>query len=312
MVYDMFFKTRSEPLKLKIFKSLNARDELVEKDENYYRSLQKGYEGEKIFDKWLEAEGLPSNFPILNDLLFEVNNTKFQIDSSLISSNTLYFFEVKNFDGDYVIKGDQWYSLSGTEIKNPLHQLKRSETLFRKLLQEFGFNLQVKAYLVFVNPDFLLYQAPLKEPIIFPSQLKRFLGKLNTNTLPLRNRHSKLPEKLLDNHLIESPYSQLPTYSYEKLEKGILCGSCNSFLRRESSKEKILICHNCGSGESIESAVLRSIEEYQNLFPNEKLTTNVIYEWCKIIESKKTVWRILSANFKQIGNCRATYYVKKD
>ncbi|OIJ08847.1 hypothetical protein BKP35_17320 [Anaerobacillus arseniciselenatis] len=303
----MFFKTRREPLKLKIFKSLNARDELVEKDVSYYRSLQKGYEGEKIFDKWLVDEGLPSNFPILNDLLFEVQNTKFQIDSSLISSDTLYLFEVKNFDGDYVIKGDQWYSLSGTEIKNPLHQLKRSETLFRKLLQEFGFNLQVKAYLVFVNPDFLLYQAPLKEPIIFPSQLKRFLGKLNTNTLPLRNRHSKLPEKLLANHLIESPYSQLPSYSYEKLEKGILCGSCNSFLGRKSRSK--VICELCGVTEDVDSAVLRSIEEFRLLFPEEKITTSTIKDWCKIIDSSKMLRRILKENFKLVRYSNYSYYI---
>ena len=302
----MFFKPRYESLKLKILKSLNARTKLAEKDVSYYRSLQKGYEGEKIFDKWLEAEGLPNNFLILNDLLFEVTNTKFQIDSSVISSDTLYFFEVKNFDGDYVIKGDQWYSLSGTEIKNPLHQLKRSETLFRKLLQEFGFNLQVKAYLVFVNPDFLLYQAPINEPIIFPSQLKRFLNKLNRNPLPLRSRESKLAEKLLANHLIEIPYSQLPSYNYEELEKGILCRCCNSFFGRKSRSK--VICNICGRIENIDSAVLRSIEDFRLLFPEEKITTPTIKDWCKIIDSSKMLRRILKENFKPVGNRKPTYY----
>ena len=44
-------------------------------------------------------------------------------------------FEVKNFEGDYYIEKDQWYSASSKiEIVNPLSQLERS----RSLLQDFS------------------------------------------------------------------------------------------------------------------------------------------------------------------------------
>ncbi len=34
-----------------------------------------------------------------------------------------------------LVKGEEWYSASGYEIENPHLQLRRTETLFRRLLQ---------------------------------------------------------------------------------------------------------------------------------------------------------------------------------
>jgi hypothetical protein len=147
-------KHRYESLELKIMRSLNVRMKLETKEENYYLNLEKGYEGEQKFDKW--TENFSDNCLVLNDLLLEYNNTIFQIDSLIISSNTIYLFEVKNYEGDFFIEADRWYSLSKTEIKNPLHQLQRNESLFRRLLQDLGFNISIEPYPIFVNPEFQL------------------------------------------------------------------------------------------------------------------------------------------------------------
>jgi hypothetical protein len=103
-------KHRYESLELKIMRSLNVRMKLETKEENYYLNLEKGYEGEQKFDKW--TENFSDNCLVLNDLLLEYNNTIFQIDSLIIPSNTIYLFEVKNYEGDFFIEADRWYSLS--------------------------------------------------------------------------------------------------------------------------------------------------------------------------------------------------------
>lgn len=275
------------------------------KEANHYLNLEKGFNGEVKLDEWLE--GLPGGWLILNDLLLECNNTVFQIDTLLISQETIYIFEVKNYEGDFYIDGDKWSTLSGTEIKNPLLQLKRSESLFRRLLQELGFKSSIETFLIFVNPDFYLYQAPLNLPIIFPTQIKRFINKLNMRSSKIKDRHLKFAELLFSILLKESPYIRLPEYTYDQLEKGIACAFCHSFTVR--FKEDTITCNECDWKESIESAVLRGVEQFKLLFPDRKITTNTIHEWCKIIKSKKTIRRILSKNLELVGQARSSHYV---
>ena len=80
----------------------SSYDFVISRENQNYINLEKGYEGERNFEVLLEhhlSEGL-----ILNDLLLEKNNTLFQIDSLLISQNSIYLFEVKNYEGDFYIE----------------------------------------------------------------------------------------------------------------------------------------------------------------------------------------------------------------
>jgi hypothetical protein len=71
----------------------------------------------------------------------------------------------------------------------------------------------------------------------------------------------------------------------------------------------VLVCDNCGCKEEVESAVLRSVAELLLLFPDQKITTKVILEWCQIVKSEKTIRRILAKNFKRIGHGKSANYV---
>ncbi|MFY0758031.1 nuclease-related domain-containing protein [Metabacillus dongyingensis] len=298
-------KPRCESLELRILRYLNARIDLPAKDKNHYANLKKGYEGEQKFDEWMKD--LAGVGIILNDLLFETNHSLFQIDSLYVSSNTIYLFEVKNYAGDFFIEEDKWYSSSKLEIKNPMHQLKRNESLLRRLLQELKFTFQVEAYLIFINPEFQLYQTPLNLPIIVPAQLNRFAEKITITSNKLKGVHTALGQKLLSLHLTESPYYRLPNYCYDQLEKGILCPVCYTFYR--SLNKMALICDRCKGIERNQSAVLRSAEEFRMLFPTCKITTNQIHDWCSIIKNKKFIWKILSKNYKKEGHGKSANYI---
>ena len=303
----MIVKSRVESLELQIMRMLNARMNLSPKEYSNYLHLEKGYEGEVIFDRWMEE--VEKGYLVLNDLLLEYGNTKFQIDSLFISK-IIHLFEVKYFEGDYFIEGDRWYTSNGVEIKNPLQQMERAESLLRRMVRDLGFNMNIDSTLVFVNPNFYLYQAPRDLPIVFPNQIPRLLKNLQKQIAPLNNTHKNLADRLLSLHTQDSPYPRLPEYSFGKLKKGIACSHChtvNTIVTR-----KTLICKSCGKRENIQAALLRGVKELQLLLPEEELTVNKVHEWCNSIKTKKPIRNTLLENFTLIGSARATHYKTKD
>jgi hypothetical protein len=299
----MAFKPRWKSDELKILGFLNTHMSLAEIEKQYYLNLKKGFEGEMMFD--LLTEKLQSDCLILNDLLLKVNNTTFQIDT-LIIQETLQLFEVKNYEGDYYYESEKFYSKSATEILNPLDQSKRCECLLRQLLQKHGYNFPIEARVVFINPVFTLYQAPKNKPIIYPTQLDRLMKNLDMTPSKLNGRHKKLADLLVSLHIGKSAYSQLPTYNYDHLKKGMTCGVCNSFSISVGGKK--LVCDACGCEEDVESAVMRSVGEFKLLFPDRKVTTNGVHEWCRVVDNKIRISRILKKNLKGIGYGQWSYY----
>ncbi|MEH7307011.1 nuclease-related domain-containing protein [Neobacillus drentensis] len=302
------YKPRIKSKELRILSSLNARMELSSKDKQHYAYLEKGYQGEVVFDQ-ITAK-LENDLYVLNDLCLEHNKSVFQIDTLVIAQHTIYPYEVKNYEGDYRYDLGNFYpKLSKDEIKNPLDQLKRIKALLRPLLKNLGFYLPIEGDVTFVNPHFTLYQAPLNESIIHPTQLNALMKKLNEIPSKLTHRHKMLADQLISMHQIDSPYTRYPPYSYDQLDKGITCEKCHSFLSSVVEKKPI-VCDKCGHEETVDSAILRCVEELMLLFPERKITTNGVYEWCGVIGSRKLIRRVLMQNYKSVGQRQHRYFEK--
>ncbi|PAV28053.1 nuclease [Virgibacillus profundi] len=298
------YKSRKKSAELLILELLNKKKSLSTKDKQHYLNLKKGFEGEKLFDSLtarLEYECI-----ILNDLLLKINNTVFQIDTLIITSHKVYIFEVKNYVGEFYFEGEKFFKIPQYEIINPLHQLSRSESLLRQLFSKHGINLSIEASVIFINSEFTLYQAPLNKPIIPPTKINGYLNQLNTISSKLKRNHKLYAEKLMSLHIEESPYYQLPDYNYNELKKGICCIDCDSF--SISVVGVMCVCKECGHREKAASAIKRTVEEFKLLFPEQKITTNIIHEWCQVIDSKKRVRRILKKNYTKIGTNRWIYF----
>ncbi|QFT88098.1 Nuclease-related domain protein [Bacillus sp. THAF10] len=300
----MFFKERLVPKELQVYRMLRPRLEVM--DEAYYWNLEKGYEGERQYDCWLESWKLPE-WIVVNDLLLEHSRNVFQLDSLILTKERIYLFDVKNFEGDFFIEGERWFTLNKKEIKNQLLQLQRSETMLRKLLYDSGYNLPMVSNLIFVNPQFQLYQCPSDLPIIFHSQMERYKrkmllecsGKCPTN-------HLRLAEKLVGMHMEDSPFSKFPQYEFDELRKGVFCLGCGGKCVRDS--KYYLVCLDCEKKETNQAAVRRLIIEYLTLFPKGKLTSKVIYEWCGEVVSLKTISRVLNERYDLIGHGKSSKY----
>ncbi|MEI2367484.1 hypothetical protein CHH55_17380 [Niallia circulans] len=93
----------------------------------------------------------------MNDLLLQINNTTFQIDSIIINTDEIHLFEIKNYGGDYYYQNDRIYTMNHKEISNPLNKIRRDETLFKQLLHKHGWeNKTTTSSVVFSNPEFTL------------------------------------------------------------------------------------------------------------------------------------------------------------
>ena len=187
-------------------------------------------------------------------------------------------------------------------------QLERSESLFRRLLLEFGVKTPIKSFVCFVNPEFHLFQAPRDQPIIFPTQLPRFIKKLQKNPPRIQKAPIKLAEKLVASHLKDSRHKRVYEYRFEELRKGVRCSHCTSFMVDYSSE--YLMCHSCGIKEKAVTAILRNVEEFILLFPEKRITTSAIYEWCNRIKSMKTIRRILMIKYTPVGISKDSFFVK--
>ena len=293
------------PPELQILLYLDARMDLLPRDKKNLNNLRKGYEGELNFFHLLEKK-LTSKCIRLYDLLLESNQTEFQIDNLLIYQNTIYMNEVKYYGGDFLVRDDKWYVVaSEREIRNPI--LQRSEFLLRHLLQQMGVHLKIETRLIFVHPEFTLYQAPYDQPLIFPTQLNRCMQKLNSTPSRLTSMHHNLAEQLIHRHITTSRHERLPEYDFDGLEKGIVCELCGGFMNSFTIYK--LHCENCEHEESMGLGIMRSITEFHTLFPNRRITTSIIYDWCGNIYSKKSIRKILTKNMELVRNGRFSYYV---
>jgi len=307
-MWNMVIHERLIPLELVIYKRLRPRMVIAENEVKKFLAIEKGYEGEVRSDEWLT--GLNQHWLVLHGLLLEYNGSRFQIDTLIIAYEKIYLLDVKHFEGDYYLEEEHWSTKSNSNILNPLDQLRRCTTLLRKLLFELGFKDPIDPYLTFNNPEFHLYITTINPTLIFPTQLNRFLKKLNTNPVKLNQRYYELAEKLASLHIIESPYSRVPAYSFEECKKGGVCIDCGA-MYTSVNKDK-LECGACGCQEKVDEAVIRNVKDYILLFPDRKITVRDIYEWCGFIVSKKTIRRILSRNFKLEGFGPSAHYVKKE
>jgi hypothetical protein len=290
----MLLKSRTESNELLGLRYLNIRMDLPTKDKFHYLNLGKGYEGERRFD--LLVEGLAEERYIINDLLLEVNNSYFQIDTLIISQGAIHLLEIKNYQGDFYLESDKLYAMANNrEYKNPVDQLKRSTALFHQLLRDLKQSYLIESVAIFNNPEFTLYQAPMNYPIILPTQLNRFLRDLNGTPSKLNDGHKKLAQKLISLHQTHNPFTVLPNYSYGQLKPGVYCKNCFSF--SIPLKNNKFVCDNCGCHEEIAPAVLRNVEEFRLLFPEKKITSKDIKEWCNADLSTKTIHRTLKKTF---------------
>ena len=284
---------------------LDKRTKLNDTDKRYLINLEKGFEGEELFDGLVKTH-LNGEALVINDLLVENKGNTFQIDTLIVMFDAIYLYEVKNYKGDFQMNSGQLSYTSGQEITNPLIQLKRTKELLRQLLKDWGISYRIEAHVVFINDAFTLYNAKLEDPIIFPTQIKEHLTGLNAKCKNLPKQSVYLTDRLVDRHKTDSVFQkQLPPYSFEEFKTGVSC-SCGSF--ELIITQRACYCKMCYKQMSIEELVVENINEFKFLFPDQKITTSMIDDWCGNTVNYRKIRNILQTHLVASGTNSGTYY----
>lgn len=296
---------------LRIYQALLGRMYFPQNMNHSYQNELKGYEGEMKVNQLIKKH-LKTPFFTMYGLLYEDYGTFFQPDTLLFTPNQLHLLEIKNYEGEFTFHDDYLYSHSTKKYyRNPIDQLNRGKLLLQNMFHEINIPLPLQANVIFVNPSFTLFQAEKNPNIILPTQLKGYFQRLNNNnqkpTLP--REYLLYKDKLLLRNISKSPFTKFPDYNMDKLQKGILCRNCR--IPMNFKNRKSLFCFSCNYLECMDSGILRMMMEFQLLFPNKKITTSMIDQWCGNIVSTRTMNRVLNNYLTAIPNGRSAHFVFK-
>ncbi|MDX8045589.1 nuclease-related domain-containing protein [Gracilibacillus sp. S3-1-1] len=295
---------REKPYELQLYELLNKRKMLSNNESKKYRQLQTGYQGELLFDQYVQH--IAGEYLSIKDLSLSFKQRYFQLDQLLIINNQIYLFEVKNYRGEFAYQKGKLYKDQATEIDDPLIQLRRSESLLRQLLAEWKMSFSIEAKVVFVHPECTLYLPSSHPNILLPTQIKSFFRSISPSSISDPAFYS-LVIKLKENRLHQSPYQQLPSYHFDELKKGITCKKCGGITQTRHGRT--FICNKCNNQELIIEAIVRNIQEFQLLFPDDKITSKRMTEWCGSDVTKRTIQYVLINHFVKKGSHKGTYYI---
>ncbi|MFL2100382.1 nuclease-related domain-containing protein [Mycobacteroides abscessus] len=300
----MIIKKRSKPLTLRVLESLNYRTDLKVLEKKEYSNHTKGFEGETDFDIYPEI--LPADNLVINDLLLKENGQMFQIDCLILKENTIFLYEIKNYSGSYDYKNGALHGQSDFIISDPLTQVHRSQPLLHNLVRKLGFQMEIKSKVVFINPDFYLYELPRDKPFIFANQLPRHFEQMAKITSVTNVAQSQLANQLCALHIDNYRPLDLPQYDFSVLKKGIICPRCFSFDHINTRQNRI--CSACGYKETASDAIIRSADECHLLYPGLNVTKRLITLWCGEEYDEQRVQRVLARHSHTHGHYKSTFY----
>lgn len=300
----MIIKTRQKPLVLKMWESLNYRIALSEMEQKEYAHQIKGFSGEQFFDSYLQDLSFESL--VLNDLRLEHGGQMIQIDSLLLAGDRICLYEVKNYSGSYEYQNGLLQGRSDFIVTDPLTQVQRSLPVLHHLIRHLGYQVPIDPYVVFVNPEFYLYQLPRDKPFLFVHQLSQHFERLTKNARPLSPALSRLAGQLIELHNDCYRPPNLPHYDFSLLKKGVLCPQCFSFVHTSTRQNRI--CSGCNYKETASEAIKRSAEECQLIYPKSKITKDRVYQWCGEEYGKQRIQRVLAHYFPLHGHVKSSFY----
>lgn len=245
---------------------LSYRADLLDADKEALARFDNGYKGEVLFDENV------SEFPDIihiKDVLFAYDNNsrEIQIDNIIIAHDVCYIFEVKNFSFNLRIdeKGNFFYE-NGNECSMLNTQTERQKESVRQLMNDAGYPMVIKHYLVFINPNQMIYGLDNKHPIIVRNTLTRFL---DNHMKPNRRNYEFLEIAIDERHLPHSKHDQYYEINLDYLKKGVFCPRCKQRLKKISRYK--YHCEMCSGYIGTADAIKLLIRDIRCLNPGFKL-----------------------------------------
>lgn len=249
---------------------LGYRAGLIEEQKETLSRLRNGYKGELLFD-----EILASNQEIIHvkDLLFEYDgSSEIQVDNIIIAGDICYIFEVKNFSFNLRVDGKQsFYYENGNECSMLNTQVERQKDSVRQLMNDVGYPMVIHHYLVFINPNQMVYGLENNHPIIMRNTLNKFLVQ---HMKPNRKNYDFLESFIDERRLLRSRHNQYYEIDLGALKKGVFCPGCKQRLGKISRYR--YQCGKCFGYFGTVDAIQLLIRDIRCLNPEFKLDSGFL------------------------------------
>lgn len=278
----MFIRNRSKPLTLQkldaLIPRLTKQHPQIPKLKEDAAKLQKGYNGERRLDYYLRS--LTKDYYILNDVGLKIRNQTLQIDSLIITPNSLYLIEVKNFDGTLTfdtVQRQLFQTINQTETtyKYPLTQADNTVYLMMQWLQYHNLpSIPIHSYIALAQPSTMVrvkgdesliskYVMKTEEIILRIIQTeKEYEKKIESNI----QRRNQIVNTIMT-HVHDFSIDIFQKYNIDKtsIRIGTRCSDCSEIGMKYNIGK--WICQQCGIIKR--KAHEESINDFFLLYKNE-------------------------------------------
>lgn len=205
--------------------------------------LEAGYSGERKVDQYLQKINLPDSSIILTNVELALSsNHSFQIDTLLITKQTIFILEIKNIKGNLYFKSNPHHLLrevDGVEtiMDCPLTQLEIAKENLSLWLLQRGIDMNVSGIVVLANNQCIVKEVPRNARLTYMKRLAVILGKINQMTAVYQTKEIQTVATLIKQNQVA--YNIYPLCNYFRidpatLKKGQLCSKCHQILFRHS------------------------------------------------------------------------------
>ena len=285
----MFLTARKLPEELLHYYALKHRSVLASKQFDKLHRLERGVEGERVYDLILDEAG-HGNLYIFRDLYLLIEGSVTQYDTLIVSESGIIVNEIKNFTGDYQVKGSIWTRNRGTPLSDdPSSQLRRGVGKLMKLRSDVRFNFKVDGKLIFPNESFRLFTSDdqvWNQTVLRADFRRYFTGFYNEYS----GEGASSIADIIERHIVPNPYFK-KRVEFDSVRHGLYCGGCGSF--KLEKQHFHLLCMACGSRESNETHLLRSMSDFKFLFGNLEMTSTRLMEFTGGMVNYRTVYDTL-------------------
>ncbi|MCE4955981.1 nuclease-related domain-containing protein [Macrococcoides caseolyticum] len=278
---------------------VDQRIYLIKKDYLALSHYRKGLEGEL---KFLHVIKDIENVIILWDIRIEMPG-EIQYDFIIITQDTVFHFDVKNFSGRYNYEDGIFMSENGYVEKDLMSSLKKAHKKMEKLIIDNKFGFKMVSKIIFINDTLDLCNFPGSGDVMFYFDIHKIVAHLQRYK-HIDSEMQRLAKLLIDLHKNNSEHEVIHYYDFNQMKPGVKCKACGRIGMKHYRKSRFFKCI-CGYKER-NSEVLERTYNAISLIEKGLVNTSKMVSWTKL--SDRTLRYFLGRRYKKIGSARATYY----
>lgn len=274
----------------------------------YY--LSRGYEGEKVVLYWIQKFGSES-WLIIADYWFD-NGKLLQADFIVVTEDTWYVIEVKNYDGDFQYKNYDCILNGKLLADNIMTKMQERMNRVKHMTSEMKRPIKVEGAMIFINEHSQVeIDSELDYDIVMRHQLRSYIKNMKSKSnYPLDPAYVKECQAIFDRYRVESPFQpeSLKPESFASLKKGVTCCECDSF--ETVARYKMIECTRCGAKEMKSKTIMRVAYQLRYLYYDypQIVTKHNLYEFMGGMIGSSAIRKTMSKHYPKIGESNKLYY----